>query len=272
MSPDTPLEWHPMLLDPTGQRLGKPRSSGKTMVIDKGLGIHAFEDMLLAASDHIDLVKIGFGTSPLYPQKLLERKIELAKAYDICILPGGTFLEVAVSQGAIKPYFDMITSLGFDGIEVSDGTIEVERDLRSELIGLGIAHGLRVFTEYGKKSWGSSIEIEALVKTVETDRACGAELITIEGRESGLGVGIFDENGECIEEEIQQVLSRIADKQLIMWETPLKLQQVYLLKTLGPEINLGNIAPEDIMSLECLRRGLRSDTLHLGQAQLLNKR
>lgn len=272
MDSGTPLEWHPMLLDPTGQRLGKPRSSGKTMVIDKGLGLHAFGDMLQAASNYIDLIKIGFGTSPLYPQKLLKRKIELAKAYEICILPGGTFLEVAVSQGAVGSYFEMITSLGFDGIEVSDGTIDLARDLRSELIGIGIGHGLRVFTEYGKKSWGSSIEIESLVQTVETDRACGAELITIEGRESGLGVGIFDENGECIEDEIQQVINRIAEKQLIMWETPLKLQQVYLLKTLGPQINLGNIAPEDIMSLECLRRGLRSDTLHLGQAQLIKNR
>ena len=179
---------------------------------------------------------------------------------------------MAITKGAVKEYFEMVNNLGFNGIEVSDGTIDVERELRSELILLGKERGLMVFTEYGKKSWGSSIEIEELVKTVETDRLCGAELITIEGRESGLGVGIFDENGECIENEIEQVLNRISEKHLIMWETPLKLQQVYLLNTLGPEINLGNIAPEDIMSLECLRRGLRSDTLHLGQTQLLNKR
>lgn len=265
MDATSQLEWDSMLLDPTGRRSRKPRITGKTMVIDKGLGLHAFEDLVQTAGDYIDMIKIGFGTSPLYPQKVLQRKIGLAKAHDICILPGGTFLEVAISQGAIPSFFEMIENLGFTGVEVSDGTIDMERKLRNQLILRGIESGLTVFTEYGKKSWGSTIEIEELIDTLHMDTKFGASLVTIEGRESGEGVGIFDEKGQCKEDDIEKIVRGIPNRNLIMWETPLKSQQVHLLRKLGPEIHLGNISPSDIMSLESLRRGLRSDTMNLGQ-------
>ncbi|WP_409346435.1 phosphosulfolactate synthase [Paenibacillus sp. MBLB4367] len=259
----TPRAWHPALADPSGRRQAKPRRSGKTMVIDKGLGLSAFKDLLETSAAHIDMIKIGFGTSPLYPQTLLKRKIELAKQYDICMFPGGTFLEVAVAKEAIDAYFKGITELGFDGVEVSDGTIELPRDVRSRLIAQGIEAGLTVYTEYGKKCWGSTIETEELIRTVRTDVHLGAELVTIEGRESGAGVGIFDANGECRDDQIHAVLDRIDNPGLLLWEAPQKSQQVHLLNLLGPDINIGNVAPQDIMSLEALRRGLRSDTFDL---------
>ncbi len=258
------LEWNPVLADPTNRRQNKPRTLGKTMVIDKGLGLNAFEDLLETSGTHLDMIKIGFGTSPLYPQKLLQRKIEMAKAHQICIYPGGTFLEVAVMQSAIPSFFDMVSNLGFSGIEVSDGTIQMERKLRNELIRTGIQEGLNVYTEYGKKGWGCSIEIDELIETATLDVEFGAELVTIEARESGLGVGIFDENGKCKDEELEKVLSAIKGQHTLLWEAPQKNQQVHLLQMLGPNIHLGNIASQDIMSLEALRRGLRSDTLFFG--------
>lgn len=257
-------EWHPLLRDPTGRRNAKPRKSGQTMVIDKGLGLHAFEDLLSTSASYIDLVKIGFGTSPLYPTDLLKEKIELARKHGIQMMPGGTFLEVAVSQNAVSECFHMIRSLGFSAIEVSDGTIDMSRPLRNELILRGLESDLTVFTEYGKKLFGSTIDLEELLDTVHEDMACGASIVTIEARESGAGVGIFDANGRVRDDELQQIVEKLPEQSKIMWEAPQKSQQVHLLQTLGPEVNLGNVAPHDIYSLESLRRGLRSDTFSLG--------
>jgi phosphosulfolactate synthase len=261
------LKWNPVLADPTGRRQNKPRTLGKTMVIDKGLGLNAFEDLLDTSGAHLDMIKIGFGTSPLYPQRILRKKIELASAHGICIYPGGTFLEVAITQNAVSSFFEMIMYLGFTGLEVSDGSIEMNRRLRNDLIEEGIDQGLTVITEYGKKGWGSSIEIEELIETVMLDAEFGAELVTIEARESGIGVGIFDEQGNCKDEELNRVLSAIPGQEILLWEAPLKSQQVHLLQLLGPDIHLGNIPPHEIISLEALRRGLRSDTLSFGNAR-----
>lgn len=256
--------WISTLADPTGRRQAKPRTSGKTMVIDKGLGLHAFEDLLQTASAHVDMIKIGFGTSPLYPAKLLKSKIAMASAYGVTIYPGGTFLEVAIAQNEVEAYFDTLLALGFTGLEVSDGTIELDRGRRSRLIERGVREGLSVVTEYGKKIWGSTIEIDELISTVELDMACGAELVTIEGRESGAGVGIFDENGKCKDADLERILEAIPSGTVLLWEAPQKEQQVHLMQLLGPEVNLGNIPAHDIYALEALRRGLRSDTFALG--------
>jgi phosphosulfolactate synthase len=260
------LNWNPLLADPTGCRQNKPRTLGKTMVIDKGLGLNAFEDLLETSSAHLDMIKIGFGTSPLYPQHILRKKIAMANSHGICIYPGGTFLEVAISKDEVTSYFEMITNLGFTGVEVSDGSIELDRKLRNQLIEQGMNEGLKVITEYGKKGWGSSIEIEELIETVKLDVEYGAELVTIEARESGLGVGIFDEQGNCKDEELNSVLSAIPGQDILLWEAPLKSQQVHLLQMLGSDIHLGNISPHEIFSLEALRRGLRSDTILFGKA------
>jgi phosphosulfolactate synthase len=259
------IKWPQGLLDPSACRELKPRQLGKTMIIDKGLGISAFRDLLETAAEHVDMIKIGFGTSPLYPVNLLIQKIELAKQFGIVIYPGGTFLELAVVQNRVDEFLDTITAFGFTGLEVSDGTIDMDRQMRSMLIRRGLAEGLCVYTEYGKKCWGSSIEVETLLQTVEEDIDVGAELVTIEARESGTGVGIFDGNGQCKEEDLQQILNRLPNRDNLLWEAPLKDQQVRLIKELGSGVNLGNIPPQEIISLEAMRRGLRSDTLMMMQ-------
>ncbi|WP_442601227.1 phosphosulfolactate synthase [Paenibacillus sp. KN14-4R] len=263
--PTSEPSWNGLLSDPSGNRESKPRTLGQTMVIDKGLGIQAFEDLITSAGAHIDLIKIGFGTAPLYPASLLQRKIELAKAHNILIYPGGTFLEIAVLQGAIDEFFDSVCQFGFNGIEVSDGTIQVPRNLRSELITRGLDRGLRVNTEYGKKTWGSSIEIDELIETVIIDSGLGADLITIEARESGVGVGIFDGDGKCLDEELEKIMRNIPSQDILLWEAPLKDQQVRLIQELGSGVHLGNIPPQEVITLEAMRRGLRSDTLLMAQ-------
>jgi phosphosulfolactate synthase len=256
-------EWQPLLRDPSGCREEKPRLDGKTMVIDKGIGIGAFADMLETAAPYIDFIKIGFGTSPLYPLPLLRKKVELAKSRDIVIYPGGTFLEVAVRHGETDAFFDMVRHVGFNGIEVSDGTIEMTRDMRNRLIDKGRELGLAVVTEYGKKASGSEIEVGRFLETFFHDLEYGADMVILEGRESGKGVGLYDDRGNLKDAAFTELLKRLDNTERIMWEAPLKSQQVHLLKTIGPRVNLGNIPGEDILSLECLRRGLRSDTFVL---------
>lgn len=256
-------DWLPLLNDPTGCRQEKPRLTGKTMIIDKGLGLGAYIDMLEAAAPYLDMIKIGFGTAALYPIPLLRKKIELAKAYDVIVYPGGTFLEVAVQQNAVDAYFETIRALGFTGVEISDGTIALSRSLRNRLIERGRELDLTVLTEYGKKMRGSKIEVDELMHTIYQDMEFGSNMVIVEGRESGKGVGLFDENGHCAEETLTELLARIKNSDMLMWEAPLKDQQVQLIRSIGSCVNLGNIAAEDVLSLECLRRGLRSDTFVL---------
>jgi len=253
--------WAASLADPSGCRLVKPRRTGLTMVIDKGLGLTAFHDMLQTSGPYIDVIKLGFGTSALYPNEVLAEKIRLCREHQVTIMPGGTFLEIAVLKGMADEYLETLCRLGFSGLEVSDGTIRMSSQLRGDLIARGRDYGLRVFTEYGKKLWGSKVETEDLLRTLRLDLKHGSEIITIEGRESGRGVGIYDAQGNCMHDLVEEILFSIPDPHVLLWEAPLKTQQAELITRLGPGVNLGNIAPEDVLSVEALRRGLRSDTL-----------
>jgi len=255
------LEWNSRLSDPSGRRHPKPRKNGLAMVIDKGIGLTAFAELLQVSGEYIDIIKLGFGTSVLYPHDVLAAKIKLCREHRITVMPGGTFLEVAVTKNMVEPYLDVVCRFGFDGIEVSDGTIHMDEELRNSLISRCRSLGFRVFTEYGKKFWGSKLETEELIRTIHTDLRHGSELVTIEGRESGKGVGIYDESGNCDSDLIADVLARIPNPDVLLWEAPLKSQQAELINRLGPDTNLGNISPDDVLSLEALRRGLRSDTL-----------
>jgi phosphosulfolactate synthase len=241
------------------------------MILDKGLGWNAFSDMIEMAGPYIDFVKFGFGTASLYPTDLLLRKIALAQRNGIIVMPGGTMLEAAVYQDTVSSFFETICRFGFDGIEVSDGTIELSRSKRTELIHEGVRRGLNVCTEYGKKAAGSCIDPEDLERTAEKDWNAGADLVTIEARESGTDVGLFDKKGECRQETFEEIMTRLPYADRIMWEAPLKSQQVYLIKAIGPGVHLGNIPPYDIVALEAMRRGLRSDTFPEKNASVLNE-
>jgi phosphosulfolactate synthase len=258
-------EWHHLLQDPSGRRTaGRMNRNGQTMVIDKGMGPNLFSDFIQLAGPYADIVKLAFGTSVLYAPELLRHKLKLAKEQGLIIMPGGTLLETAIQQQTVSSFMDTICSLGFNGIEVSDGTIELDRKRRTALIKEGIRRGLYVVTEYGKKATGSTIDPNELAFTAECDWEAGSMLVTVEARESGIDVGLFDEEGQCREHTLEEVLSKVSDSSRLMWEAPLKQQQVYLLQQFGANVHLGNIAPSDVLALEAMRRGLRSDTFEFG--------
>lgn len=258
--------WHQLLKDPSGSRARDRRQRlGQTMVIDKGLGSHSLADFLGVAGPYVDMLKLAFGTSVLYDSELLRQKLRLAGEREIITLPGGTLLEAAIKQNVVRSFLDSIQIYGFTGIEISDGTIELDRITRTRLIKECVTRGLAVTTEYGKKAAGSVIDPEELAFTAHCDWEAGAELVTVEARESGINVGLFDEKGRCKEAVLESVLERIDTAGKLMWEAPLKEQQVELLQQFGPTVHLGNIAPADALALEAMRRGLRSDTFHLGR-------
>ncbi|MCK4393651.1 phosphosulfolactate synthase [Candidatus Bipolaricaulota bacterium] len=253
--------WEGTFSMPVKGRTEKPRKSGFTMVIDKGLGVRATKDLVEMAADYIDNVKFTFGTSAFYDKYLVQEKIKILRDADIEVMPGGTFLEVVVWQGVYDKYLQRAKELGFSTIEVSDGTIEMDLKIRERAIKGAIDAGFKVISEIGKKSPLDKPPISLMHEEIEQDLKNGAFKVIVEAREAGKGVGIYDEAGEVKEAEIDEILVCEVDQDNLIWEAPIKAQQQYLILRFGPNVNLGNIPPEDILPLEALRDGLRGDTL-----------
>jgi len=245
-----------------GRVLRKPRNQGLTMVIDTGVGLRTAEDYCELAGDYIDIIKLGFGTSRLVDVNLLKRKIALYKNYQIDVEPGGTFLEIAYKQNMVDKYLDKAKEFGFTAIEVSDGTVEISEEDRVKLIRKALEKGFKVLAEVGKKIKEKDLSGDEIAQGVKRDLQLGVYKVIIEARESGRGVGLFDEKGEVVEEKFEKAIRDVSVENLI-FEAPLKDQQAYLIKRFGPNVNLGNIHFDDVIPLECLRQGLRSDTLRL---------
>ncbi|MGM0472024.1 MAG: phosphosulfolactate synthase [Bacillota bacterium] len=252
--------WQLELDFPLQGRETKPRRNGLTMILDKGLGMRETEDLLELAAEYIDFHKLSFGTSALYDSQILKNKIELITSYGVDVYPGGTFLEVAVTQGALDRYLQRAKELGFTAIEISDGTIDLTSRLRAAIIKQAVDKNFRVLTELGKKDQRKRFKISKMVSQLNRDLANGADKVIIEARESGKGISIYDEDGEIDEFKMEQLLLGANRQEDIIWEAPLKKQQVKFINTLGSNVNLGNIDPREILALESLRVGLRGDT------------
>lgn len=255
------LAWDGVIEMPVRERLRKPRESGWTMVIDKGLGLHVIDDLMQVAAPVIDIVKLTFGTSAFFTYDVLKEKVRTITAHGVYCMPGGTFQEVAVWQGRFDRYLERGRELGFNAIEVSDGTIEMDAKTRAEAIQKAVKTGFRVLSEVGKKDPNDAQPMALLAHTVNTDLDHGAFMVIMEAREAGKGVGIYDASGLPKEAEIDAFLEGVRDPSRVLWEAPLGPQQRYLVLRFGPNVNLGNVAPEDILALEALRTGLRGDTL-----------
>ncbi|MGI5875916.1 MAG: phosphosulfolactate synthase [Dethiobacteria bacterium] len=245
----------------------KPRTYGLTMLLDRGLGLRETNDLLEMCADYIDFWKLGFGTSALYHPFILRNKINVINSYNVKVMPGGTFTEIMLLQGKLKPYLDRAAELGFSALEISEGTIEIPSWQRSEAIKMAREKGFQVLTEVGKKESGSFFDPELKSAQILKDLEDGAFKVILEGRESGRNVTIFNEEGEVEQEKVNRLLLHIGGPEEIIWEAPLKEQQVFFIKTFGAKVNLGNIHPVDLLSLQALRSGLRSDTLRLTLAE-----
>lgn len=254
--------WHNLLPALTSERENtKPRHKGLTMVLDRCQGLRATEDLLELTGDYIDLIKLSFGTSVFLNESLLRRKIELVKAHNIDIFPGGTLMEATLVQGVYPQYVRRAKELGFTALEISDGTISMSRQTRNDAIKRALDAGFKVITEVGKKDPSIYIPPAQMCHQIAGDLAAGADKVIIESRESGTGIGIYDEAGNVRQDEMNAIIRGLGDSRGdIIWEAPLKKQQATLIKRCGPNVSLGNVKPNDVLGLEALRCGLRFET------------
>jgi phosphosulfolactate synthase len=248
-----------LLVPPLTGRKPKPRATGMTMIIDKGLSLNETQSLLELNNDYIDLIKLAFGTMLLYPSPILTAKINLAKQYGIHLYPGGTFGELVHWRQQAATLYPRLRDLGFEWLEISDGTLTISPVEREHRIAQARRAGFQVITEVGKKDTAGQLAPEEIVRQVRTDLDNGATWVIIEGRESGSGVGIFDPKSRIHREMLEFLCQQIPLDQII-WEAPLKHQQAELITLLGVNVNLGNIPPAEALALEALRQGLRSDT------------
>ncbi len=253
--------WKDVITMPVEGRTTKPRETGITMVIDKGMGLSRLEDLIQVSGSYIDIIKLTFGTSAFYDKDLLEKKNEMTTSFNIDVMPGGTFLEMAVWQEVFDEYLKRARELGFSAVEVSDGTIEMDRKTRQDVIKRSLDEGFKVITEVGKKDPKEVLPISLVHQLIGEDMENGAFKVIIEAREAGKGVGIFDKEGEIKHEEVDNIIAGVEDINCLMWEAPLKNQQQALILRLGLNVNLGNIPPDEVLALEALRQGVRGDTL-----------
>ena len=237
------------------ERPAKPRNSGLTMVMDKGLSCRQAEDFLEVAADKTDIIKLGFGTSTVTPS--LTRKLEIYQEAKIPVYFGGTLFEAYVIRNQFDDYKKLLDKYKITHAEVSDGSMEISEDQKCEYIN-SLAKDFTVLSEVGSKDAEKIIPPYKWIAMMKAEIAAGAWKVIAEARESGT-VGIFRNSGEIRSGLIEEILQHIP-LDTILWEAPQKVQQVWFLTLYGHNVNLGNIAPHEIIPQETLRLGLRGDT------------
>jgi len=243
------------------ERSGKPRNQGITHVIDRGLSIAEIEGLIEVAGEFVDIVKLGWGTALATGN--LERKLACYREHDIPVVLGGTLTELALSRGRFDELVAWAHELGLKHFEISDGTIELEHQRKLELIER-LAQEFTVLSEVGSKDdTGAITPPYVWVEQMRAELAAGAWKVIAEGREAGTA-GIFRPSGEVREGLIGEIVHEIAPAQ-IMFDAPRKDQQVWFVRRFGPEVNLSNVPAGEVLALETLRLGLRSDTLGIGE-------
>jgi phosphosulfolactate synthase len=239
-------------------RLKKPRTHGLTMVMDKGLSIEETKNFLSIAEPYVDVVKLGFGTSFVTPN--LEKKLDVYHNADIPIYFGGTLFEAFLIRGQIEDYITICKNYGIRYIEVSDGSVDIEHKEKCKLIERLTSHAT-ILSEVGSKDAAHIIPPYKWIELMRAELNAGATYVIAEAREAG-NVGIYRGTGEVREGLVQEILTQIPSEKII-WEAPQKSQQLYFIELIGANVNLGNIAPHEMIALEAMRIGLRGDTFGL---------
>ncbi|MGE0568468.1 MAG: phosphosulfolactate synthase [Bacteroidia bacterium] len=237
------------------ERTVKPRKTGLTMVMDKGLSLRQAEDFISMNADYTDFVKLGFGTSLV--TKNLKEKIKLYQNAGMKVYLGGTLLEGFVIRNRFEDYLRCLDNYGIDCAEVSDGSITIPHEEKCEYISK-LAKDHYVVSEVGSKEEGVIIHPARWISMMKEELKAGSKKVIAEARESGT-VGIFHKNGSAHRLLINRIVTKVKLENII-WETPQKSQQVYFINMFGANVNLGNIGYEDVIPLETLRLGLRGDT------------
>ena len=240
------------------ERTKQPRQYGLTMVMDKGLSLRDAESFISVGAPHTDIIKLGFGTSFVTPN--LRAKIELYQQHNIPVYFGGTLFEAFVIRNQFDDYIAMCKDYNINVIEVSDGSIEIPHTEKCGYIEK-ISKFAKVFSEVGSKDAAHIIPPYKWIELMSAELSAGASYVIAEAREAG-NVGIYRGSGEVREGLVQEILTKIPAEK-ILWEAPQKAQQLYFLELIGCNVNLGNIAPSEIIPLEAMRIGLRGDTFDL---------
>ena len=241
----------------TAARTAKPRRSGITHVLDKGTPLATMEELLTVHGEFVDVWKFGFGTA--YVDETVASKTELLKSHEIKACPGGTLLEAAWWQGRSEGFFGWARSLGFGCVEVSRGATDMPAVSKLDLIARARDRGFEVFAEVGGKDPREPALPDQWLEEARSDIDSGASWLVAEGRESGT-VGLYGADG-AVRTELIDALEGLGDGVPVVYEAPRVQQQAWLVNRLGANVNLANISANEVLAVEALRRGLRSDTL-----------
>ncbi len=244
---------YPLALLP--ERNHKPRQAGINMVMDKGLSLREAQDFVDVSGELTDFVKLGFGTSLVTPG--VKEKIKVYQHAGIKVYVGGTLFEAFLIRDQFDEYRKYISGLGLDAVEISDGSMQIEHESKCEYI-CQLAKDFTVLSEVGSKEAGILIAPHRWIEMMVSELKAGSFKVIAEARESGT-VGIYRPNGKAHTALIHKILTSV-DKDDIIWEAPLKSQQVWFVQQFGANVNLGNIAPNEVIPLETVRLGLRGDT------------
>ncbi len=239
------------------ERTEKPRQVGFTMVMDRGLSLREAEDFVTVCGEYVDIIKLGWATSYVTPH--LKDKLQIFKEANIPVYFGGTLFEAFIVRNQFEDYRKILDKYSLTFAEVSDGSIELEHDLKCDYISK-LSEQVTVLSEVGSKDAEKIIPPYKWIKLMQEELDAGAWKVIGEARETGT-VGLYRASGEVRSGLVEEILTKIPYEKII-WEAPQKEQQVWFIKLLGSNVNLGNIAPSEIIPLETLRLGLRGDTFN----------
>jgi len=240
------------------ERTAKPRVNGLTMVMDKGLSVEEAKNFLSVAHPHVDIIKLGFGTSFVTPN--LKEKLAVYRSFGLPVYFGGTLFEAFLIRNQFDDYINVCKEFGVAYMEVSDGSVTIPHAEKCGYIEKLTKHGI-VLSEVGSKDAEHIIPPYKWIELMRAELEAGATYVIAEARESG-NVGIYRGSGEVREGLVQEILTQIPAEK-ILWEAPQKGQQLYFIELIGANVNLGNIAPTEVIPLETMRLGLRGDTFDL---------
>lgn len=241
------------------ERTVVPRSAGLTMVMDKGMSVADLRNFISVARPYVDVVKLGFGTAAVTPN--LREKLAIYNEVELPVYFGGTLFEAFLIRNQFEDYIAALKEYGMKYVEVSDGSINIPHADKCKYISRLASEGFTVYSEVGSKDASNVMPPYKWIEQMTAELEAGSSKVIAEAREAG-NIGIYRGSGEVREGLVQEILTKI-DAERILWEAPQKAQQVYFLNLLGCNVNLGNIAPNEVISLEAMRIGLRGDSFNM---------
>ena len=238
------------------ERTTKPRETGLTHVLDKGFSLEQVRQFLEVAESYVDIVKLGWGTAVVTPN--VKEKIAVYQSFGIPVCFGGTFFEVCLRQGKFEEFLALVDECGMECVEISDGTVAMDEEDKLAIL-RRLSKRYRVLSEVGSKDDAVVITPSKWVDSIKRELEAGAWKVITEGRESG-NAGIYRPNGD-VKDGLLEEIRETFDASQILFEAPIKKQQTWFIKQFGANVNLGNIPPDEVISVETMRVGVRGDTL-----------